>query len=87
MVLNLLKRWRDDFATVKRQRDGFGAFQKETECHPTSSSPTSSTDMSTHIMKNSYLISQTMLSLMAPVFGNTFHSEQLQLNDECQIKN
>jgi hypothetical protein len=30
MVSNLLKRWRDYFATVKRQRDGFGAFQKET---------------------------------------------------------
>jgi hypothetical protein len=28
MVSNLLKRWRDDFATVKRQRDGFGAFSK-----------------------------------------------------------
>jgi hypothetical protein len=34
MVSNLLKRWRDDFATVKRQRDGFGAFRKETGCHP-----------------------------------------------------
>jgi hypothetical protein len=29
--------------TVKRQRDGFGAFRKETECHPSSSRPTSST--------------------------------------------
>jgi hypothetical protein len=35
MVSNLLKRWRDDFATVKRQRDGFGAFGKETGCYPT----------------------------------------------------
>jgi hypothetical protein len=26
MVSNLLKRWQDDFATVKRQRNGFGAF-------------------------------------------------------------
>jgi hypothetical protein len=26
MVSNLLKRWWDYFATVKRQRDGFGAF-------------------------------------------------------------
>jgi hypothetical protein len=34
MVSNLLKRWRNDFATVKRQRDGFGAFRKETGCHP-----------------------------------------------------
>jgi hypothetical protein len=34
MVSKLLKRWRDDFATVKRQRDGFGAFRKETGCHP-----------------------------------------------------
>jgi hypothetical protein len=37
MVTNLLKRWQDDFSTAKRQRDGFGAFQKETRCHPTSS--------------------------------------------------
>jgi hypothetical protein len=44
MVSNRLKGWRDDFATVKRQRDGFGAFRKETGCHPASSSPTSSTD-------------------------------------------
>jgi hypothetical protein len=43
MVSNLLKRWRDDFATVKRQRDGFRAFRKETGCHPASSRPTSST--------------------------------------------
>jgi hypothetical protein len=43
MVSNLLKRWRDDFSTVKRQGDGFGAFQKETGCHPGSSHPTSST--------------------------------------------
>jgi hypothetical protein len=28
------KRWRDDFATVKRQRDGFEAYRKETGCHP-----------------------------------------------------
>jgi hypothetical protein len=28
MISNLLKRWRDDFATVKRQRDGFGSFRK-----------------------------------------------------------
>jgi hypothetical protein len=34
MLSNLLKRWRDDLATVKRQRDGFGAFRKETGCHP-----------------------------------------------------
>jgi hypothetical protein len=34
MVLNLLKRRRDDFVTVRRQRKGFGAFQKETGCHP-----------------------------------------------------
>jgi hypothetical protein len=33
MVSNLLKRWRDDFTTVKRQRDGFGAFRKEMGCH------------------------------------------------------
>jgi hypothetical protein len=37
---------RDDFSTVKRQRDGFGAFRKETRCHPASSRPTSSTDIS-----------------------------------------
>jgi hypothetical protein len=37
MVSNLLKRCQDDFATVKRQRDGFGAFRKETGCHPASS--------------------------------------------------
>jgi hypothetical protein len=43
MVSNLLKRWQDDFVTVKRQRDGFGAFRKETGCHPVSSRPTSST--------------------------------------------
>jgi hypothetical protein len=36
MVSNLLKEWRDDFATVKRQRDGFGAYRKETGCHPAS---------------------------------------------------
>jgi hypothetical protein len=29
MVSNLLKRWRDDSATVKRKRDGFGAFRKK----------------------------------------------------------
>jgi hypothetical protein len=29
MVSNLLKRWWDDFATVKRQRDGFRAFRKK----------------------------------------------------------
>jgi hypothetical protein len=34
MVSNLLKRWRDDFAIVKRQRNGFRAFRKETGCHP-----------------------------------------------------
>jgi hypothetical protein len=34
MISNLLKRWRDDFATVKRQRDDFRAFRKETGCHP-----------------------------------------------------
>jgi hypothetical protein len=34
MVSSLLKRWRDDSTTVKRQRDGFGAFRKETGCHP-----------------------------------------------------
>jgi hypothetical protein len=34
MVSNPLKRWWDDFATVKRQRDGFGAFRKETGSHP-----------------------------------------------------
>jgi hypothetical protein len=43
MVSNLLKRWWDDFATVKRQKDGFGASRKETGCHPASSHPTSST--------------------------------------------
>jgi hypothetical protein len=43
MVSNLLKRWWDDFATVKKQRDGFRAFLKETGCHPASSCPTSST--------------------------------------------
>jgi hypothetical protein len=37
MVSNLLKSWWDDFATVKRQRDGFGAYRKETGCHPASS--------------------------------------------------
>jgi hypothetical protein len=30
MVASLLKWWRDDFATVERQRDGFRASQKET---------------------------------------------------------
>jgi hypothetical protein len=34
MVLNLLERWRDDSMTVKRKRNGFGAFKKETGCHP-----------------------------------------------------
>jgi hypothetical protein len=29
MVSNLLKRWQDDFATVKRRRDGFGLFEKK----------------------------------------------------------
>jgi hypothetical protein len=43
MVSNLLRGWRDDFVTVKKQRHGFGAYQKETACHPTSSHPTSST--------------------------------------------
>jgi hypothetical protein len=43
MVSNLLKRWWDDFATVKRQRDGFRAFRKETGCYPASSRPISST--------------------------------------------
>jgi hypothetical protein len=43
MVSNLLKRWRDDFATVKKQIDGFGAYRKETGCHPASSRLTSST--------------------------------------------
>jgi hypothetical protein len=38
----LKKKW-DDFATAKRQRDGFGAFRKETGCHSASSHPTSST--------------------------------------------
>jgi hypothetical protein len=28
MVSNLLKRWWDDFATVKKQRDGFRGFSK-----------------------------------------------------------
>jgi hypothetical protein len=28
MVSNLLRRWRHDFETVKRQRDGFGGFSK-----------------------------------------------------------
>jgi hypothetical protein len=36
MFSNLLKRWKDDFATVKRQRDDFRAFRKETGCHPAS---------------------------------------------------
>jgi hypothetical protein len=38
MVSNLIKSWQDDFATVKRQRDGFRAYQKETDAilpHPT----------------------------------------------------
>jgi hypothetical protein len=35
MVSNLLKRWQDDFETVKRQRDGVGAFQKDTGRHLT----------------------------------------------------
>jgi hypothetical protein len=43
MVSNLLKRWRDDFATVEGRGDGFRAFRKETVCHPASSRPTSST--------------------------------------------
>jgi hypothetical protein len=34
MVSNLLKRWRDVSATVKRQRDGFGAFQKKRDAIP-----------------------------------------------------
>jgi hypothetical protein len=33
MVSNLPKRWQDDFSTVKRQRNGFRALQKEMECH------------------------------------------------------
>jgi hypothetical protein len=53
MVSNLLKRWWDDFATVKRQRDGFGAFRKETEYHPASSRPTSSTGYGRIILKGS----------------------------------
>jgi hypothetical protein len=31
-----------DFSTVKRQGNCFGAFRKETGCHPASSRPTSS---------------------------------------------
>jgi hypothetical protein len=42
------KRWRDDFATGKRQKDGFGVFRKETGCHPASSRPTSSTVEAIH---------------------------------------
>jgi hypothetical protein len=34
LVSNVLKWWRNDFVTVKRQRDGLGAFRKETGCHP-----------------------------------------------------
>jgi hypothetical protein len=30
------KRWGDNFATVKRLRDGFGAYLKEKGCHPAS---------------------------------------------------
>jgi hypothetical protein len=46
----LLKKKRDGFksakmvATVKRQKDGFGAFRKQTGCHPASSRTTSSSD-------------------------------------------
>jgi hypothetical protein len=29
MVSNLLKRWWDNFVTVERQRDGFGAYKKK----------------------------------------------------------
>jgi hypothetical protein len=44
VVSHLLKKKRDgfksakkvaeDFATVRRERDGFGAFRNETGCHP-----------------------------------------------------
>jgi hypothetical protein len=54
MVSNLLKRWQDDSVTVKRQRDGFGAFRKETGCHPASSRPTSSTDSGSNLTQNFY---------------------------------
>jgi hypothetical protein len=39
MGSNPLKGWRDDFATVKRQRDGFGAFRKETGFIPPHPAP------------------------------------------------
>jgi hypothetical protein len=59
MVSNLLKRWWDDFVTVKRRRNGFGAFQKETGCHPTSSHPTSSTMYKKVLKKReNYLIAE-----------------------------
>jgi hypothetical protein len=41
--LKSAKKWWDDFVTVKKQRDGFGAFRKEAGCHPTSSRSTPST--------------------------------------------
>jgi hypothetical protein len=43
MVSDLLKRCQDDFMSIKRQRDGFGAFWKEAGCQTFSSCPTSST--------------------------------------------
>jgi hypothetical protein len=64
MVSNLLKRWRDVFATVKRQRDGFGAFRKETGCHPASSRPIISTDYNTTLSEHSktiILVSKTFI--------------------------
>jgi hypothetical protein len=39
MALNLLKRWRDDFATVKRQRDVSGLFEKKQDAIPPHPSP------------------------------------------------
>jgi hypothetical protein len=65
MISNLLKRWRDDFATVKRQRDGFGAFRKEMGCHPASFRPTSSTDYYT-----CYKYTYFFLTEIRPAYNN-----------------
>jgi hypothetical protein len=69
MISNLLKRWRDDFATVKRQRDGFGAFRKETGCHPALSRPTSST---AYIINKIIYYKQVLFPRILIVLLNTF---------------
>jgi hypothetical protein len=47
MVSNLLKSWRDDFETVKRQRDGFGLFEKKRDAIPFHPAPPESTGYNT----------------------------------------